>query len=127
MATFEHLNIRVDSKLRAGSYIYTVHSRTTLTLRLRLRHYNRDKNPISLFPEGVSVKRQTNYPTTRSMCSGRGNAYGQHDFANCWTEPQCMKRSDPLNGCTSRKTFFVVGTTLALFAAVITATVVSVL
>ena len=53
------------------------------------------------------------------MCGGRGNAYGQHDFGNCWSEPQCMKRSDPLNGCTSRKTFVVVGTVLAFFVTTI--------
>jgi hypothetical protein len=57
------------------------------------------------------------------MCSGRGNAYGQHDFGNCWTEPRCMKRSDPMNGCTSRKTFVVVGTTFVLFASFLTAVV----
>tara|TARA_B110000211_G_C13713830_1_gene392939 strand:- start:404 stop:601 length:198 start_codon:yes stop_codon:yes gene_type:complete len=58
------------------------------------------------------------------MCgTGRGNAYGQHDFGNCWSEPQCMKRSDPLNGCTSRKTFVVVGIAVALLLTVVSATV----
>jgi hypothetical protein len=34
-----------------------------------------------------------------------------------------MKRSDPMNGCTSRKTFVVVGTTFVLFASFLTAVV----
>ena len=48
------------------------------------------------------------------MCGGRGNLYNQYDFGNCWAEPSCYRKSDPLDACGGKRKSFVVGVVIAV-------------